>query len=53
MLFATITALLIWIAIDYIMTGLVFYKENLINAIIFATIFCITWFLVSRWRENK
>jgi len=40
---ATITALVVWLLLDYLMGGNVFLIENLLKAVVFALVFGITY----------
>ena len=40
---ATVTALVVWLLLDYFMTGTVFLVETLLKAVLFAVVFGIMY----------
>ena len=51
---AIISALVVWLLLDYFRSGEVFLMESLLKAVIFALVFGITfWFLMSRRIKSK
>jgi uncharacterized membrane protein YadS len=50
----TITVLVVWLLLDYFMSGQVFLMESLLKAVIFALVFGITYgVLMSRRMKSK
>ncbi|MGC9445150.1 MAG: hypothetical protein ACP5E9_09535 [Candidatus Methanospirareceae archaeon] len=45
---ATITALVVWLSLDYFTGGTVFLVETVLKAVLFAVVFGITYALLSR-----
>ena len=51
---ATITVLVVWLLLDYFMSGQVFLMESLLKAVIFALVVGITYgVLMSRRMKSK
>ena len=51
---ATISALVVWLLLDYFRSGGIFLMENLLKAVIFALVFGITFgLLMSRRMKSK